>query len=97
MPEPRLVTRRLLVMSFLEGASLSRVEELRGKASGVALLVRRRMARNILSKVAQAWGFMFFKSDVFHAVSEFPARNLPLLSPPSRLKPICHVKCLCCI
>jgi len=67
-------------MSFLEGSSIMRLAELKGQASGVALMARKRLGQGIIAKVAEAWGHMFFKSDVFHAVSR--SSWYPLLSGP---------------
>ncbi|CAM9749507.1 unnamed protein product [Chrysoparadoxa australica] len=64
LPEPRLATKRLLVMSFVEGQSLASIK--RGKKEHFRSL-RKRIGRQLLNTLADAWGHMVFDEGLFNA------------------------------
>ena len=69
-----LVTRRMLVMTFLEG---TKITQLAAKGAAMAPSVRRAAARLVLSRVAEAYGRMLLEEGLFQAVrSSVPAKNV---------------------
>ena len=60
-----LVTRRMLVMTFLEGAKIT---PLAARGAAMAPSERRAAARLVLSRVAEAYGRMLLEEGLFQAV-----------------------------
>ena len=61
---PGLVTRRLLVMNFLDGEQITR---LKARVRGMSEAMRRRAQTLILHRVADAYGQMILGSGLFQA------------------------------
>ncbi|KAK9834339.1 hypothetical protein WJX81_008600 [Elliptochloris bilobata] len=59
-----LVTRRMLVMTFLEG---SKITQLAAKGAAMAPMAQRAAARMVLSRVAEAYGRMLLEEGLFQA------------------------------
>jgi aarF domain-containing kinase len=64
LPQSRLASRKLLIMSFIEGqslASIKRAERERFRS------LRRRIGQKLLSTLADSWGYMIFEEGLFNA------------------------------
>ena len=61
---PGLVTRRLLVMNFLDGEQITRLKD---RTRGMSEAMRRRAQTLILRRVADAYGQMILGSGLFQA------------------------------
>lgn len=61
---PSLTTRRLLIMQFMHGTPLSRLEE---AAPNLSVRTRKRVARTVLRKMARSYGEMILTHGFFQA------------------------------
>jgi aarF domain-containing kinase len=70
-PKPIYVTKRLLVMSFLDGVSMLRLAE---TSQHVPKFARQKASKKLLTRIAEIWGYMLFKdeSGEFHAGLKLP-------------------------
>lgn len=59
-----LVTRRLLVMSFIDGEQITR---LKSRVAGLSPAVRKKAQTKILHRVVDAYGMMILRSGLFQA------------------------------
>ncbi|CAM9496496.1 unnamed protein product, partial [Discosporangium mesarthrocarpum] len=64
IPSSRQATKRVLVMSYLEGDSLAQLKR-GGKEKFRA--TRKRIGKSLLNDLANAWGFMVFTEGLFNA------------------------------
>jgi len=61
---PGLVTRRVLVMNYLQGEQITR---LKSRVEGMSPRVRRIAQTRMLHRIADAYGMMIIKSGLFQA------------------------------
>ena len=61
---PGLVTKRVLVMSFIDGEQITR---LKSRVEGLSPAVRKIAQAKILHRVVDAYGLMMIKSGLFQA------------------------------
>ncbi|CAN0194323.1 unnamed protein product [Ectocarpus sp. 12 AP-2014] len=64
LPTSRSSTKRVLIMSYLEGESLAQLKR-GGKERFKA--ARKRIGKSLLHELADAWGFMIFEEGLFNA------------------------------
>ncbi|CBN74513.1 ABC transporter-like protein [Ectocarpus siliculosus] len=64
LPTSRSSTKRVLIMSYLEGESLAQLKR-GGKERFNA--ARKRIGKSLLHELADAWGFMIFEEGLFNA------------------------------
>jgi len=73
---PRLVfcTRRVLVMSWMDGSNLGKLAEYKsakdhvgGVGGGVSKILRQRVGKKLLDVLSKAWGVMIFKAKAFNS------------------------------
>jgi len=67
IPRSIVSTRRLLVMSFVEGDNLCRLAEFKKESKAMPLWVKQRLGRKILDTLAKVWGEMIFEMRFFNA------------------------------
>lgn len=70
VPRSIFSTKRLLIMTFLEGQNLGRTKEFRDKAfhgNIMSKLLKQRYAVKILDILAKAWGEQIFNLNMFNA------------------------------
>ena len=67
IPRSIFSTRRVLVMSFLEGQNLCRLAELRDEGKQMSSWAKKRIGRKIVDTMAKAWGEMIFELRYFNA------------------------------
>ena len=70
IPQSIFSTKRLLIMTFIEGQNLGRVAEFRDKTffgNSMDKLIKARYATSILDILARAWGVQIFELNMFNA------------------------------
>lgn len=70
VPRSILSTKRLLVMTFIEGQNLGRIREFRDKSfygNNMPKILKQRYAVKILDVLAKAWGEQIFNLNMFNA------------------------------
>ncbi|CAM9878362.1 unnamed protein product [Laminaria digitata] len=82
LPSSHLSTKRLLIMSYVEGESLAQLKR-GGKERFVA--TRKRIGKSLLHELADAWGYMIFQEGLFNAD---PHPGNILIVPEERVGPI---------
>jgi len=70
VPQPIIATKRLLVMTFVEGNNLSKLAEFKDKAfhgNKMPRWIKEKFANNLLRTLAKAWGEQIFTLNMFNA------------------------------
>ncbi|CEM06643.1 unnamed protein product [Vitrella brassicaformis CCMP3155] len=80
VPQPRLATKKLLIMSFLDGVQITRLREVaESNNNAVRRLsprMQQRLLRRITMRIADAWGVMIFSQDGLHHADPHPGNFL---------------------
>lgn len=85
LPESRIATERVLVMTFLDGRSIANYARASpvngGKAPTISFglfltpLIRRKFINDLLNTLARVWGHMIFVEGTFNAVKDKRSRE----------------------
>lgn len=67
LPRSLLATKRVLVMSFVDGLNLGRTSEFSNKGKFIPLWIKQQFGRRLLDVLSKAWGEMVFNVQFFNS------------------------------
>lgn len=67
IPQAVFSTKRVLVMTFIEGDNLCKLAEFKDRNNTVPAFVKQKLGRGLLNVLAKAWGEMIFELQFFNA------------------------------